>query len=236
MMEVAFHTGEYETYFFLGEPRAEPLWNWSAWSRAAAALDPVVAAARGAAAVRSMQYLPDRKGTVRFGRIAWNEKGHQKWTHGSPSTAAESGSWTFLDVQVWAPAWTVCERENQAPDVYFNICNEALSGGYNKPLAFNPVVLLAVAVPVAAAIRDRVAAAVAELASLTQARLAGYRRRPWGTSIGDGGFTNGMQDLCVAGLFQVGPRHDGPPGFHLLTEKWEPLAPPAADPQRISNA
>ena len=82
---MAFHTRKYETFCFLGDPKAKPLWQWKEWKKVLPSLDAVVAAARDRAAVRSNQYLPNQGGTVKLGRIGWNTKGQEKWTHGPPT-------------------------------------------------------------------------------------------------------------------------------------------------------
>jgi hypothetical protein len=47
--------------------------------------------------------LPNRDGTVKFGRIGWKEQDQQKWRHGSPRNLESSTSWNFLTAELWAP-------------------------------------------------------------------------------------------------------------------------------------
>src|SRR5438309_1099122 len=70
---MAFHTADYDAYVVLGDPAAAPLWRWKVWQRFLPAIDPVIHAARGKPAVRSIQYLPDQAGVVKFGRLGWKE-------------------------------------------------------------------------------------------------------------------------------------------------------------------
>ena len=93
---MAFHDVDYDAYCILGDPDAPALWNWPVWERFRVEFDPLIKAARGSPGVRSTQYLPNRGGTVKFGRIGWKEADHQKWTHGSPTNQDESKSWGFL--------------------------------------------------------------------------------------------------------------------------------------------
>lgn len=218
---MAFHTGNYDAFCLLGDPAAVPLWKWTQWKAILPFIAPIVASARDRAAVRSNQYLPDQQGTVKFGRIGWNTNGHQKWTHDSPTNAPESSDWKFLNVEVWAPSWTICERDNRAPDVYLSIANEGLGAGFNKELSFNPVVVFAVTSELAGSTSSDIDSAVKALANTTNARLCGHKVRPWGKSAG-GGFTNSIQDLCISGLFKPGPRHLGSVDFDLLAEEWTP--------------
>jgi hypothetical protein len=52
---MAFHDREYQVYVMLGRPNAPPPWLELIWTRLFHALDPIIGAARGAAAVRSVQ-------------------------------------------------------------------------------------------------------------------------------------------------------------------------------------
>jgi hypothetical protein len=220
---MAFHSADYDTYVVLGDPGAPPLWNWAVWQRFLPAIGPLIQAARGKVAIRSTQYLPNRAGVVKFGRLGWTESDHQKWSHDSPANTEESKSWSFLNVEVWAPAWTVCERENRAPDVFLSIANESLAGGYGQGLLFNPVVLLAVLSEFAQREPSLVTSAVSALRTLASPKLIGYCRRPWGKAVGSAAFTNAIQDLAVSGLFKPGPRHKGLMGLHLLAGDWKEL-------------
>src|SRR3954463_10229562 len=121
---MSFNDRPFDVYLVLGDPRRPPAWSSPVWSRIAAHLDPLVAAARGPAAVRSCQLrrgagTPNQSG-ISFGRIGWNEKGHRKWTHGP----ADGDAIEFVDAEVWAPSWTACQREDRAPDVFLRMRNE----------------------------------------------------------------------------------------------------------------
>jgi hypothetical protein len=218
---MAFHTAEYDAYVLLGDPAAQPLWYWSRWQRAMAHLDGVVRSARGPAALRSTQYLPNHGGTVKFGRIGWNERDQQKWTHGSPANETTSGKWTFMSAELWAPSWTQCERDRAAPDVFLSVSNE--SQGATNP-AFNPVVMLAIISELAVRSLPVVADAVAGLREVLNPRLVGFQRRPWGRTVGELGYNGAIQDLHVSGLFKPGRRHERPVDLSLFAGQWEALS------------
>jgi hypothetical protein len=229
---MAFHDVGYDAYCVLGDPDAPALWNWVAWERFRVALDPLIKAARGKPAVRSTQYLPDRAGAVKFGRIGWTEADHQKWTHGSPINQRESMSWGFLSAEVWAPAWMACQREGRPPDVFLSIADESLGGrSGGKEFSFNPVIVFAVESEIARREVPLVSAVVTSLWRLTSPKLVGYRQRPWGVSFGSTSFTSSIQDLVVSGLFKPGRRHGVGVGFHLLADEWEPVSEGGAAPR-----
>lgn len=218
---MGFHTAKYDVYVALGDPRATPLWKWRVWQQFLPAIDPLINAARGKAAVRSTQFQAKLAGDVKFGRLAWKEADHQKWCHGSPANKDVSKSWHFLSTEVWAPAWTVCEREDLAPDVFLSIANESFGGGVRKGLLFNSVVILAVVSELAQRHTTELDIAVSALREATGAKLVGYKRRPWGKSCGSDSFTNAIQDLAYSGLFKPGPRHEDKLGLHLFADKWK---------------
>lgn len=218
---MGYHTANYQVYVALGDPKAAPLWQWKVWQRFWPEISPLINAARGKPAVRSTQFLGKLAGDVKFGRLGWKEADHQKWCHGSPTNKAASRSWRFLNTEVWGPAWTACEREDLAPDVFLSVADESLEGGPRKDLLFNPVVILAVVSELAQRHSTEMDNAVSALRELTAAKLVCYKRRAWGKSVGSDGFTNAIQDLALSGLFKPGPRHKGELGVHLLAEKWK---------------
>lgn len=233
---MAFHTADYDAYVVLGDPSCPPLWTWKVWQSFVPAMDPLIHAARGKAAVRSTQLLANQGGEVKFGRLGWTEPDHRKWTHGSPANKGTSKAWSFLSAEVWAPAWTTCEREDLAPDVFLSMANESLGGGYRQDLLFNPVVIFAVVSELARQNPSPVATVVSALRRLTSAKLVGYRRRPWGMPVGSDGFTNAIQDLAVSGLFKVGSRHKGECGFHLFADKWKSVSSDVASNNKRRKA
>jgi hypothetical protein len=222
---MAFHTAKYNTYVALGDPNASPLWSWKVWRQFVPAIDPLIQAARGKPAVRSTQCLPAQAGVVKFGRLGWKEADFHKWCHGSPTNKVASRSWSFLEVEVWAPAWTACEKDDLAPDLFLSVSNESLGGGYGEDLMFNPVVVVAVVSKLAARQPSEVLALVSALRTLIAARVVAFKGRPWGKAWGTDGFTDSIQDLAASGLFKPGPRHQGEPGIHLLSGRWEPVLP-----------
>jgi hypothetical protein len=147
---MAFHDREYQVYVMLGRPNAPPPWLELIWTRLFHALDPIIGAARGTAAVRSTQLGPKpgspNKRAISFGRIGWNDQGSRKWVHSVDGRLVSGGEAMFLSSEVWAPSWTICEREGLAPDAYFAIHNA--SHGASAPgseTIFNSRCILAVA-------------------------------------------------------------------------------------------
>ncbi len=139
---MSFADRKYEVFVILGDPAAEPAWVAPRWRLISDILDPLVQKARDRAAVRSIQL---RKGTgspnqrsISFGRIGWNAQGHKKWVHTPAGDGIE-----FMNTEVWAPAWTTCEREGLPPDVYVAVRNAQSTP--SERVTFNPIFILAVA-------------------------------------------------------------------------------------------
>src|SRR5690242_13011902 len=144
---MVFTDRQFDLYVVLGNPSCELPWIESQWQKIAEALDPLVQAARDRAAVRSLQLRPGsgspNRRAIAFGRIGWNPEGHKKWVHRQTSVPDTSDAPSFVSAEVWAPSWTICEKEGRAPDLYFGIKNEQSKPG--EALPFNSICLFAVA-------------------------------------------------------------------------------------------
>ncbi|CAN5549845.1 hypothetical protein BH10PSE5_BH10PSE5_02700 [soil metagenome] len=216
----AFSDRDYDVYVVLGG-EAPPPWQASVWDRVSGALAHLVHLSRGVAAVRTDQLggMPPKMKPISFGRIGFDAKGAEKWTHSFPGQLNSGSPALFLGAELWAPPWTVCEKEQLAPDVYFGMSNERWHHNDAFSGQFNSVLLLAVA-------KDLQCTAVAEVAveigHLVGARLIAHEQRPWGRRLGLGGsYTNAINDLTVTGLFAPGPRHDRPADIAMLQGEWE---------------
>ena len=216
---MSFHERSFHLHVILGDPTKARIWEWVVWPKIAQVIDPLVTGSRGPAAVRSYQNGTDRK-WIRFGRIGWNVNGHQKWVHGSPRNVSESRNWWFLNMELWAPSWSICRREGMAPDVYFAFSNEGFEGfkGDYSTLTFNPYLVLAVAEQsVVGKLCEDVAA---NLTALLNARLHAYQKRNWGLPFSDFAFSNSIGDLMVSSVFKPGPVHRMEPTLDILDGEW----------------
>jgi hypothetical protein len=217
---MAFHDREFDTYVALGSPDRPDLWSWPTWSVLAEVLAPLADARRGTAAVRTTQFEQDRKRQVRFGRIGWNRAGHEKWVHRSPKNGSVSGEWHFLDAEIWAPAWSRCERDGQAPDLFVGIRNERFWPQAGERLQFNQVLLLAAATDIGEAFVQHAQRAVDAVSAEIGAVLCVHQRRTWAKALAGGGFTDSIQDLLSTGLFRVGSPHSRPVDPTTFVETW----------------
>ena len=219
---MGFLDRSYDVYVILGHPDSTPIWTDSAWVEAARVLDPLVAAAWDRAAVRSTQLRasagsPNQR-AISFGRLGWNQKSHGKWVQG-PGAIAESRE--FLDVEVWAPTWTICESERQPPDLFFG-CRSELSPHLPR-LAFNQYLVLAAAVDQVPEVRALAEQAARDLAGQVNAVLQACRQRNWSYPFGDPDSETAIGDYLVNSPFRTGPIHSWEPSLEVFKRAWSPF-------------
>ena len=219
---MAFFSRDYEVFLLLAAPDAAPLWNAAQWTPFAASLDGLIAQARGKAGVRSHQYNPKGK-PIPFGRLGWNATSHAKWTHTAETTEAR-----FMSLEAWAPTWTVCEKDDQAPDVFLALANESLLGLAGKRLQFSQRLVCAIAADMGPQAAATLQAALAQLAARQDAVVFARTHRQWGRASAYGGFTAAIQDMLIGGLFRQDDPHARPLDDATFREAWERLAPASA--------
>ncbi|PHV27161.1 hypothetical protein CSQ93_14765 [Janthinobacterium sp. BJB426] len=220
---MAFFSRDYEVFLLLAAPDAPPLWEAAQWTPFAASLDGLIAqaSARGKAGVRSHQYNPKGK-PVPFGRLGWNGKSHAKWTHTAATTEAR-----FMSLEAWAPSWTTCEKDDQAPDLFLALANESLLGRAGKTLQFSQRLVCAIATDMGPDAAAALRLSLAQLAVQQDAVVFARTQRQWGRAA-YGGFTGAIQDMLIGGLFQPDDPHARPLDASTFREPWERLAPASA--------
>lgn len=216
---MTFFSREYEVFLLLAAPDAPPLWDAAQWTPFAASLDGLMAqaGARGKAGVRSHQYNPKGK-PIAFGRLGWDAKSHAKWTHTPATTQAR-----FMSLEAWAPTWTVCEKDDQAPDVFLALANESLLGLAGRPLQFGQRLVCAIATDMGADAAATLQAALAQLAAQQDAVVFAHTRRQWGRASPYGGFTGAIQDMLIGGLFRQDDPHARPLDEAAFQDVWSKL-------------
>ena len=218
--QAPFHARIYDLYVILGATDSPELWQWKNWQSIADGLNPFISLSKGKAAVRTTQFSNTDKKHISFGQIGWNEKGHQKWTHGSPITGKESDSWYFMGMELWSPDWNVSVRAKLAPDVFFALNNQ-ISSHRKTPIKFNQIIIFAVSVDAGETIRANARKWVQELSLKLNSPLTAYQERAWGKAFGNsGGFSNSIQDMASTGLFKVGDYHNRPVNLETFEEPW----------------
>jgi hypothetical protein len=216
LTQMPFYDRDYSVLLLLPGPAAPELWKSSNWKVLEAAINPYMASQRGKASVRTIQYSSTGK-PISFGRLGWDSKSHEKWVH--QETGLEGA--IFVHVEVWSPSWSQSEKDNRAPDFYFALANERRIGSSDKKLLFNQRLICAIA-------HDREPGEIASLeqrfallAKQLSAAVFAKTTRPWGLSIGGGGFTSALQDMAISHLFKPGDPHARPLDQASLSEPWQ---------------
>ena len=211
---MSFFSRDYEVFLLLAAPGSPGLWQAEHWTPFAAALDGVVAKARaGKTGVRTHQYNPQGK-LIPFGRMGWDAKSHAKWTHTAGTADAR-----FMSLEAWVPTWTVCEKEDLAPDLFISRFNEDHLTAAGRPLLFGQRLVCAVATGLGEEACATVKQAVAQLAAQQQAPVFAHARRPWGKAM-LGGFGSAIQDLALTDLFKPGSPHVRPLDGDTFRGRW----------------
>ena len=199
-----YHAKEFDVAVVLGGTQAAVPWRWQAWKELEPMLTPFVTSDRGRTSVRSSQTSRTGKHqSVSFGRMGRTSESHARWTHGSPANAPESNQWMFLGTEVWAPTWTVCEREREAPDFYAHLLPAPRSQNKLAP-RFGSILVVALASTASTSCRQKLHDSMIAAAALLKSPLAVRQLRPWGIASGStGGFRDAVQDFGVGrGLFK----------------------------------
>lgn len=210
---MAFFSRDYEVFLLLAAPDAPPLWQAAQWVPFAASLDGIVAQARGKASVRCHQYNPKGK-SIPFGRLGWDDKSHAKWTHTQQATEAR-----FMSLEAWAPTWTICEKDDQAPDLFLALANESLLGLAGKTLQFSQRLVCAIATDMGPEAASTLRLSMTQLAAQQDGVIFAHTRRKWGRAA-YGGFTGAIQDMLIGGLFRQNDPHAQPLDAAALCETW----------------
>jgi len=215
-----FLTRQYDAHLFLAAPDAENIWNWAQWQKLIPLLSPFMQSPRGRTSIRMTQFqanssLSPDQSYIRFGALGWNEKSHQKWTHGSSQTLDISKTWEFCCASTWAPGPGICEKQDCPPDGYLTIRNEIQSGMTREQCKFAYSLMLAVACDIT---HDGLEGTLTACKKLLQAVLAAKTHTTWSPSFGG----NSMTDWEIFGApFKVGSPHKRPLSLATLEGPWQ---------------
>jgi hypothetical protein len=218
-----FHTKEYDVYVVLSAPRVAPPWTWEKWSGIAERLQPFTGSNRGKASLRTMQVSKDTQKKLPFGRLGWDNASHSRWTHGCPTNAAESARWVFYSAEAWAPSWTQCVKENEAPDFFISLTNKHIQGESGKS-QFDAELIIALSVSESESRQADFRAAVISISKSVASPLTVWKRRHWARPFGQLGFTDALNDLAVVGLFKAGDYRQRPLNTETFKEAWTQIS------------
>jgi hypothetical protein len=127
------NSNRYLSYYLFGKSNDQPIWIWENWKECIALLDPIVALTSERPFIKTSQSVPvnygkDKKnvsfdkGSLKFGKMAWNLKNNEKWT----TKYSKEKNWTFFDIEIAYPSRSQCQKSGEDPILYISIHNENL--------------------------------------------------------------------------------------------------------------
>lgn len=196
---MTYHQREYDVYVMKGAEGSPNLWMWRHWEQWATVLAPFATCPRGKATVRCLQYSAESRKRVPFGKLFWDERSHQRWTHNSPTNGDEWADWNFLSFEAWAPSWTACERESTPPDFYFSLRNRNFR--LDAPKCQGPFLVCAIPFSLEHNKAAELESVLGSLAMTFPTSVFAHKKRPWGIrSLGEDSFTYSIQDMTESVL------------------------------------
>lgn len=190
---------EFVHFLVIGWQAPNPLMGWRTWREVVPYLDPLFQAARKPNSIRMYQEDRESEDELRFGRLAWNEKSHQKWTHGSPMTGKESANWRFIGAEFWAPS-PKKDAIDVDVDVFMNLtCLEP--GNPDHHLTYDLGLHLLVSKQLPETVwKEAAPAAIRVIADKVRAIIVATREGTWLTPTGDGRWPEGPMEYVLSGI------------------------------------
>ncbi len=125
----------------------------------------------------------------------------------------------FLSAEAWAPSWTQCAKDGEAPHFFLSLHNER-AGAAPETLHFTAIVVIALSVQESDDRRQRLRTAVKAIARLLESPISVFKQRSWGKQVGRVGYTAALNDLGFVGLFKRGDHHRRPLNLDTLADQW----------------
>ncbi len=138
----------YYGYYLFGLYTDKPIWDWTLWKECMPLFQPVIELSSDIPSIVSSQAVPvvldkDKqsvsydKGSLRFGKITYNEKNNEKWA----TKYVNEPNWTFFDTEIVFPTFSFCDKNNVNPDIYIKVTNENITGSENPKINQSLIIL-----------------------------------------------------------------------------------------------
>jgi hypothetical protein len=129
----------------------------------------------------------------KLGKLRWDEKSHNKWT------LKNNDPRLFAHFESWTPLWTICEKNNLSPDIYFSISNEA---NIYESRQFDTLVTLAISDDIGKIPMEL----ILKLSKIFNSKKTVYNKRKWGEGKKDDMrkwyFINSILDSDSLGIYK----------------------------------
>jgi len=147
--------------------------------------------------IRVIKYKPEKRiakkdnkefiyhSEVKSGRLKWDIKSHEKWP------VANGADNYFLNLELWTPIWTVCEKRDFPPDIFITISNER-DFENKREIKFGYFIVVAIAKNLKIDSKP----ILRELSEKVNAKVTVLKTRRWGKpeKSGNWTFVNWIQD------------------------------------------
>lgn len=135
---------------------------------------------------------------IKLGRLKWDEKSNGKWT-----TPTNNENY-FLNFELWAPIWTICEKRQSPPEIYISISNER-DFENKRDIKFGYFIIVAMA----QSLKLDAKPILKELSEKINSKATILKTRRWGKpeKAGNWTFVNCIQDTFSNGIYKEKSLH-----------------------------
>lgn len=201
LLKLGLHSKEEKTdlfysYYIFGKSVDKPIWDWGNWKQCSKLLQPIIDLSPELPFIKSSQSVPviygeknlnasNNLGSLRFGRMIWNEENNKKWT----TKYSNEEKWTFFDTEIAFPTRSHCHKNNIDPRLLISVHNENLTG------VVNPLIDQAITIHIKSSLVKKeellkIEAQVEKIGHLLNWKIGGYIRRPISFKSEFGGYTD----------------------------------------------
>lgn len=193
-------TEMYFSYYIFGKSIDKPIWNWSNWKKCSELLQPIINLSPELPFIKTSQSIPEiygkdnqnvsyDKGSLRFGRMIWNENNNKKWT----TKHSEKEKWTFFDTEIAFPTRSNCHKNNINPKLFLSVHNE------NLTRTENPIIDQALTIHINSVLLGKenltkIEEQVEKIGQLMNWKIGGKIKRPTSFKSELGGYTDSFWD------------------------------------------
>ena len=193
-------TDMFYSYYIFGKYVDKPIWDWSNWKKCSELLQPIIDLCPQLPFIKSSQSIPEiygkdkqnasyDKGSLRFGRMIWNESNNEKWT----TKYSDKEKWTFFDTEIAFPTRSNCRKNNVNPEILISVHNE------NLTKTENPLIDQAITIHISSDLLEKdmlskIDEQVEKIGQIMNCKIGGKIKRPSSFKSEYGGFTDSLWD------------------------------------------
>ncbi|MEZ4841911.1 MAG: hypothetical protein R2821_10505 [Flavobacteriaceae bacterium] len=193
-------TEMFYSYYIFGKFSEKPIWDWKNWKKCSELLQPIIDLSPEIPFIKSSQSIPVvygkenkyasyDKGSLRFGRMIWNEKNNQKWT----TKYSGETNWTFFDTEIAFPTRSNCHKKKTNPKLFITIHNENLTETKN-PIINQSLTIHIVSDLLKESDLPKLEMQIEQIGELMNWKIGGKIKRPSSFKSEYGGFTDSFWD------------------------------------------